>query len=218
MLTGYLVGIYALADFDDSLFRTFERELYLKSVTRLIKPAVLTESFNRTTLEGLCGSLTKLGRLCKSVQDLEYLGLLQRVVIGTLNDPIRAHQEHRRLYDKLGTYTPGEFAHFIDPTNYTALLLILHMLLLDYIMDSSVNGNTNPSASIQQRDSADFHKVMMVTWLEKIVRRLPASHVPYAEWPIRYARRLCRGDAGDVSELEQEQQEPLRLEMYGQTY
>ncbi|CEJ91192.1 hypothetical protein VHEMI06922 [[Torrubiella] hemipterigena] len=216
----HLVGVHALADFDNSLFRTFEREMYLKSVGNLIQPETISDNFGPTLAQGFCDNTKKLAPLCKSVQDLEYLGLLQRVATATINDPLQAHHDHTMLYDKLGSFTPEEFAHFVDPRNYTAQLLILHMLLLDYIMDASLDGMTKASTNRPQ-NKIDFHKFILLSWSEKIVEGLPAAYVACAEWPIHHARQLCLGDTSELylpKETGEEGNQPFTLEMFEHLY
>lgn len=215
------MGVHALADFDNSLFRTFEREMYLKSVGKLIQPETISDNFGPTLAQDFCDNTKKLAPLCKSVHELEYLGLLQRVATATMNDPLQAHYDHTRLYDKMGSFTPEEFADFVDPRNYTAQLLILHMLLLDYIMDASLEGMTKASTSNRPQNKIDFHKFIMLSWSEKIVKGLPAAYARYAEWPIYHARQLCLGDTSQLylpKETSEAGNQLFALEMFEHLY
>lgn len=81
-----------MADFDNSLFRTFEREYYVKSASDLMKPTDAFAKFGPEMVRGFCESARKIAPLCTSVQDLEYLALLQRVATATVDNPLLGKQ------------------------------------------------------------------------------------------------------------------------------
>ncbi|CEJ83123.1 hypothetical protein VHEMI03146 [[Torrubiella] hemipterigena] len=188
----HLVGVHAMADFDNSLFRTFEREYYVKSASHLMKPTNAFARFGPEMVRGFCESAKKMAPLCTSVQDLEYLALLQRVATATVDNPLLGYREHTRLHDRLGWSTPEEFSRFIDPHNYPARLLILHMLILDNVMDSSIRETSTATTGSSIRHTFVYKPRILLVWAEEIANSLPAEYVPYSEWPVQFARRINR--------------------------
>ena len=45
--------------------------------------------FGPDSAQGFCDSVKRIGSLCRSVQDLEYIALMQRIVTQALTDPVR---------------------------------------------------------------------------------------------------------------------------------
>lgn len=53
-----------------------------------MEPSTAFTEFGPEMVRGFCDSAKKLAPFCTSVQDLEYLALLQRVATATLDNPL----------------------------------------------------------------------------------------------------------------------------------
>lgn len=86
---GHLVGYNLLGNFDDSRFRTFEREIYINYLHQMIPKDSAFPCFGPENAQAFCDSIKRIGPLCRSVQDLEYIALMQRIATQALTDPVR---------------------------------------------------------------------------------------------------------------------------------
>lgn len=82
-----------------------------------------------------------------------------------------------------------EFVTFISDTNYTARLLVMHMLVLDFAMGSSLLEHRRLGVTPALPQNAfDYIKMMLLTWTGKLSERLPAEYRCYGSWPVVFAR------------------------------
>lgn len=83
------MGYNLLGNFDDSRFRTFEREIYINYLHQMIPKDSAFPCFGPDSAQGFCDSVKRIGPLCRSIQDLEYIALMQRIATEALTDPVR---------------------------------------------------------------------------------------------------------------------------------
>ena len=86
-----------------------------------------------------------------------------------------------------------EFASFISESNYTGRLLVMHMLVLDFAMGSTLLEHRRHGVSPALPQNAfDYIKVMLLSWTEKISERLPPEYKRYGSWTVAFARSCCQ--------------------------
>ena len=91
----------------------------------------------------------------------------------------------------MGNLKTEDFEAFIDPENYAARLVIMHILILDYVMSrKSVQGGLMANASPGFVKGLDYRKGMSRLWIEQINDQLPAEYHEYAAWPVNFMRSL----------------------------
>lgn len=76
-----------------------------------------------------------------------------------------------------------EFAPFADPKNYSAQLLLIHFILIEFGIGHISLG------TIRLRFS--YRKKTCIAWVERLAISLPDEYKKYAEWPVSYVRRLA---------------------------
>lgn len=82
---GFLVGELFGSGFLSCAFRSFERETYVDKVMELF--AQRPHYFLALDLAvGFCDSLEKLGRVCRSVAEVEYLALMRKIASSVVTD------------------------------------------------------------------------------------------------------------------------------------
>lgn len=106
------------------------------------------------------------------------------------------HDEHTKLYDKLGSFSAEEFATFIDPQNAPAQLIIMHLLVLDYVMGSTViEGRMDNMVGARLRNIRhvfDYRKEMLLQWTKSIEEGLPKDFKKYARWTLDFAAECVK--------------------------
>lgn len=115
---------------------------------------------------------------------------------------LSGHDDHTKLYDTLGDFTAEEFTNFIDPSNYCSQLIILHMLILDYVMGSTIfEGRTDRLADARVRNIRsvfEYRKAMLVVWTTKVAANLPPEYRKYADWPVQFTKECVDSNSSPV--------------------
>ncbi|CAM1506376.1 Fc.00g060170.m01.CDS01 [Cosmosporella sp. VM-42] len=188
----FLIGTHRMPDMDSSTFKTFARPAYVAKIRELITiHEIPIEYLDTLIVDEFCASTRRLGPLCKSIPELEYLAHMQRIAGLALTDPGESYEELSFFYDRMGNLVPEDFASFIDPDNYVSQLVIMHMLVLDFVMmphaieDGSMN-NSSPGF----RKGFHYRRAMSKVWVEQIQGRLPSEYHQYAKWPVAFVRTL----------------------------
>lgn len=73
-----------------------------------------------------------------------------------------------------------EFIAFTDLENYSAQLLAIHFLLVEFALGHFTLGSMGTRFA--------YRKKVMAAWMEKLAGILPEEYKKYAEWPMRYVR------------------------------
>lgn len=85
---GQLVGTHATGRYSLSRFRTFEKELYLQKLTELVPLDRPIPHFDEDAIRGFLGSLEKLGPMCRSIEELQYLAIMRSIATSSLYSPL----------------------------------------------------------------------------------------------------------------------------------
>lgn len=212
------MGQYSL-----SRFRTFEKELYLEKLMEVVPLDRPIPHFDEGAIRGFMGSLETLGPLCRSIEELQYLAIMRSIATQALQSPVNGkfpvliqasqrlstvfltppvgYYEHTRIYDVLCDLDAEQFPAFIDESNYTGRLLIMHMIVLDYVMGTTIlqeRRHATP-ASVPQ-NVYDYIKMMLLTWTQRIQEKLPEEYKPYGQWPVMFTRECI--DIGEMKLLD----------------
>lgn len=90
-----------------------------------------------------------------------------------------------------------QFPAFIAESNYTGRLLIMHMIVLDYVMGTTILQERRVVASpTVPQNVYDYVKMMLLTWTQRIQEKLPEEYKQYGEWPIMFTRQCI--DTGEM--------------------
>ncbi len=108
-----------------------------------------------------------------------------------------AFYEHTRIYDVLCDIDAEQFPAFIDESNYTGRLLIMHMIVLDYAMGTTILQERRQAApAAVPKNVYDYIKMMLLTWTQRIQEKLPEEFKPYGLWPVTFTRQCI--DDGEM--------------------
>ncbi|VUC33608.1 unnamed protein product, partial [Clonostachys rosea] len=187
----FVVGNTLLPNFEDSAFKTFARAAYVEQVRKLIGNSGEAESLDATVAEEFCNSLKQLAPICRSVPELEYLAMMQRIANFAVTNPAESYHEHSFLYERLGELSMEEFSSFMNPQNHASRLIIMHMLTLDFVMSrKDVQDGSRLGSSEAYRKGYDCRKNMSVAWISQMLGELPKDYQVYAEWIQRFSQGL----------------------------
>ncbi|TQV98135.1 hypothetical protein V2A60_006182 [Cordyceps javanica] len=196
-----LIGTHAMGQYSLSRFRTFEKELYLRKLTEVVPLDRPIPFFDAEAIRGFMGSLENLGPLCRSIEELQYLSIMRSIATQALQSPVSAYYEHTRIYDVLCDIDAEQFPAFIDESNYTGRLLIMHMIVLDYVMGTTILQERRQAApTLVPKNVYDYIKMMLLTWTQRIQEKLPKEYKPYGLWPVTFTRQCI--DDGEMKLLD----------------
>ncbi|KAM3562961.1 hypothetical protein MY1884_001506 [Beauveria asiatica] len=196
-----LIGTHAMGQYESSRFRTFEKELYLRRLTEVVPLDKPIPYFDAEAIRGFMGSLENLGPLCRSIEELQYLSIMRSIATSALQSPMSAYYEHTRIYDVLCDIDAEQFPAFIDESNYTGRLLIMHMIVLDYVMGTTILQERRHEAPASvPRNVYDYIKMMLLTWTQRIQEKLPEEYKTYGAWPVAFTRQCI--DVGEMKLLD----------------
>ncbi|KAL6923399.1 hypothetical protein FSST1_000673 [Fusarium sambucinum] len=185
----WLVGTQPSVDLDHTIFKTFGRVSYLDKIKAIVHEDSQTNHYlDKVIAEGFCQSVQKLGPLCHSVAELQYLGHMQRIATLASTNPAESYRELAFLYDGLGHLNSNDFTSFIDAENYSSQLVIMHMLVLEFVMSrKAVEGDKRSS-----KGQKGYHcrKATSKLWVLNIHNNLPLEYYEYSEWPLRFINSL----------------------------
>lgn len=100
----WLVGTQPSVDLDHTIFRTFGRVSYLEKIKAIVHEDDRSNHYlDKVIAEGFCQSVHKLGPLCHSVGELQYLAQMQR--IATLASTNPAESENNRVHSVICVLT-----------------------------------------------------------------------------------------------------------------
>ncbi|KAK7221034.1 hypothetical protein V2G26_009037 [Clonostachys chloroleuca] len=187
----FVVGNTLLPSFEDSAFKTFARATYVEKLRKLIGSSGEAESLDATVAEEFCDSLKRLAPICRSVPELQYLAMMQRIANFAVTNPAESYHEHTFLYERLGELSIEDFSSFVDPQNYASRLIIMHMLTLDFVMSrKDVQDGSRLGSSEAYQKGYDCRKNMSVAWIGQMLSELPEEYRVYAEWIQRFSQGL----------------------------
>lgn len=185
----WLVGTQPSVNLDSTIFKTFGRVSYLDKIKAIVREDDQSNHYlDRAIAEGFCQSVQRLGSLCRSVPELQYLAHMQKITILASTNPAKSYRELSFLYDGLGHLSSNDFASFIDTENYASQLVIIHMLVLEFVMSrKAVEGDKRSSMG---QKGYYFRKATSKGWVQQILSRLPSEYYEYGEWPLRFINSL----------------------------
>ncbi|WXC64097.1 hypothetical protein SNK03_009899 [Fusarium graminearum] len=185
----WLVGTQPSVNLDSTIFKTFGRVSYLDKIKAIVREDDQSNHYlDRAIAEGFCQSVQRLGSLCRSVPELQYLAHMQKIAILASTNPAESYRELSFLYDGLGHLSSNDFASFIDTENYASQLVIIHMLVLEFVMSrKAVEGDKRSSMG---QKGYYFRKATSKGWVQQILSRLPSEYYEYGEWPLRFINSL----------------------------
>ncbi|KAJ4150205.1 hypothetical protein LMH87_010964 [Akanthomyces muscarius] len=192
-----LIGTHASGQYASSRFAEFEKELYLNKLMKVVPLDRPIPHFDEEAIGGFLGSLENLGPLCRSIEELQYLAIMRSIATQALQSPVSAFYEHTRIYDVLCDIDAEQFPAFIDESNYTGRLLIMHMIVLDYVMGTTILQERRQAApAAVPKNVYDYIKMMLLTWTQRIQEKLPEEFKPYGLWPVTFTRQCI--DDGEM--------------------
>lgn len=185
----WLVGTQPSVNLDYTIFKTFGRVSYLDKIKAIVHEDDQSNHYlDKLIAEGFCQSVQKLGPLCHSVPELQYLAHMQKIATLASTNPAESYRELAFLYDGLGHLSSSDFASFIDTENYASQLVIMHMLVLEFVMSrKAVEGDQRSSMG---QKGYYFRKATSKGWVQQILNRLPSEYYEYGEWPLRFINSL----------------------------
>ncbi|KAH7197983.1 uncharacterized protein B0J16DRAFT_31766 [Fusarium flagelliforme] len=185
----WLVGTQPSVDLDHTIFKTFGRVSYLEKIKAIVHEDDRSNHYlDKVIADGFCQSVQKLGPLCHSVGELQYLAQMQRIATLASTNPAESYRELAFLYDGLGHLNTADFTSFIDTKNYASQLVIMHMLVLEFVMSRKAVEGDKRSAIGQK--GYYCRKAMSKVWVQKILSKLPQEYYEYGEWPLRFINSL----------------------------
>lgn len=93
-----------------------------------------------------------------------------------------AWKGHANLWRTHCFFAQEDFQAFIDPENYVAQLLIIHMFLLDYVL--------GPFCVSSSERKVSARKTVIISWARDLLRRLPPEYQTYGTWVKQYSDAL----------------------------
>ncbi|PTD01867.1 hypothetical protein HYE67_005931 [Fusarium culmorum] len=185
----WLVGTQPSVNLDYTIFKTFGRVSYLDKIKAIVREDDQSNHYlDKVIAEGFCQSVQRLGPLCHSVAELQYLAHMQKIATLASANPAESYRELSFLYDGLGHLSSNDFASFIDTENYASQLVIMHMLVLEFVMSrKAVEGDKRSSMG---QKGHYFRKATSKGWVQQILNRLPSEYYEYGEWPLRFINSL----------------------------
>ncbi|KAF4334166.1 c6 transcription factor [Fusarium beomiforme] len=185
----WLLGTQPYVDLDNGIFKTFGRLSYVERVKALIQDDLDTSHYlDKFIAKGFCQSVQKLGPLCQSVTEIQYLGHMQRIATLASTNPTESYHEFAFLNDVLGNLSSNDFATFIDPNNFSSRLVIAHMLVLEFVMSrKAIEGNKRSELG---KKGSQFRKAMSKMWVQQILQKLPPGYYEYGEWLLKFINSL----------------------------
>lgn len=82
----------------------------------------------------------------------------------------------------LGEGSAPEFDLFIDASNYTAQIIMMHFFIIEYVVGLN--------ALTPVMDSFPFRRAMISSWILELEQKLPVEYKQYMRWPMDFAQ--CR--------------------------
>jgi hypothetical protein len=92
---GFIVGLTVVPEMDVSLFKAFARVPYVAKIHELIGSDRSVSYLNGAIVQGFCSSLKQLAPLCKTVAELEYMSMMQRIADIAASNPVEGKYRHR---------------------------------------------------------------------------------------------------------------------------
>ncbi|KAH8898860.1 hypothetical protein GQ53DRAFT_635684 [Thozetella sp. PMI_491] len=185
LLRGWMVISGAVSPaFEHSSFKDFTRDAYVESMrNRLVTPGVPSAS-TLDALDDFSASLKTLTPLCRSVSEVLYSAVLERIATQARTSLIEACLEIVPCFAMTNKLSDEEFRAFTDTQNCTAQVLFAHLLMLYWLLeDATLGPGAEPFA---------FPRAVLLAWVEKISEGLPSSYKQYMVWPLGMAR-VSRG-------------------------
>ncbi|KAK3998307.1 hypothetical protein QBC44DRAFT_2057 [Cladorrhinum sp. PSN332] len=178
----FVVATTSMLEYGDSLFHAFTAEGYADSVRRLVTGPMHLDAEQEVLLEEFLVSLRGLAPLCRSPLEVRFLGGIERTVKRARVWAADAFAESASLYSLIFHATNEEFIPFTDPNNYSAQLLAIHFMLIEFALGHLTLGPVGHRFA--------YKKKTVVHWMERLEAVLPEEFKSYAEWPMSYVRRL----------------------------
>ena len=193
----------------ESVFKPLAKEAFVEIARKIVNADDSTYKLHAAFAGEFLGSLTRLRPLCKNTAELKYLATMNKIASSAVTDPVDSEchvSRYRKLptdtalgfcdlsfiYNEVGELSHDEFLSLVKPDNYPSQLVLLHLLALDFVMSRrSVDQASDAlTKATQGRTGFDARRSMTVTWIEKIMARLPTEYRPYADGVITFVRHL----------------------------
>jgi hypothetical protein len=186
-----------------SLFGMFSREGHVSAV-RMLGPGG-EGAVQQSMVEECLAALGGLRARCTGRLEGEVLERVERVVrlagwdcvqckwnpelvpgrrymgVSDADDGV-AFDEITTVYEVLGTACHDDFAAFVDPTNWTAQILLVYFVLVEYaVAYYAMGAGRSPFA---------YRAATNQLWVDNLVGKLPEEYLMYMEWPVEFAKSL----------------------------
>jgi len=206
----HIIASTGMIDFNSSLFQEFTAEGYTDSIRRLIGSGGLAlEPQQAKYFDDFLVSLRNLGPLCTSPLEVRFLAATERVMkqvkfcavdgeyhcslyslYSSLPDTdiiclLLAFTEFTKLYALITAASNEEFGPFLDPSNYSAQLILIHFFFIEFAIGELSLGPLGERFGFRRRAA--------LSWLNGLLERLPDEYRSYVEWPLKHARVLAAG-------------------------
>ncbi|KAH8679342.1 hypothetical protein BGZ61DRAFT_457065 [Ilyonectria robusta] len=176
-----VVSDTAMPYFTESVFHTFSPERHEQSVHELNQEPS-HHGQNADIFKDALISSRALGPLCRGVLEVRYLGIIERILKATQRSDVDAYIEVSAAYRVLGEGSAPEFDLFIDASNYTAQIIMMHFFIIEYVVGLN--------ALTPVMDSFPFRRAMISSWILELEQKLPVEYKQYMRWPMDFAQ--CR--------------------------
>lgn len=111
--------------------------------------------------------------------------LLASPILPKLTIRASAFAQFAENYSLIFRATAEEFNPFIDPNHYSAQLLLIHFILIEFQIGYLGLGEAGRRFAYREKSC--------IAWMEHLAARLPDEYKKYAEWPLNFVRTYLVG-------------------------
>ncbi|KAL2143954.1 hypothetical protein VTI28DRAFT_9784 [Corynascus sepedonium] len=182
----HIIGTATLLAYKDSFFKEFTQDGYGESVRKVIGTAPLSlNQEEEKIIQEFLESLHALAPLCTSPLEVRFLAAIERVVNVARVSAAEAFAQFAENYSLIFRATAEEFNPFIDPNHYSAQLLLIHFILIEFQIGYLGLGEAGRRFAYREKSC--------IAWMEHLAARLPDEYKKYAEWPLNFVRTYLVG-------------------------
>lgn len=91
-----------MQNIERSTFKTFGREEYVKKISELVAQDNSDELLSRVVAQEYCNSLRRLGSLCRSVGEVQYVAHMEKIAILAVENHAESMYWNNPFYPERG--------------------------------------------------------------------------------------------------------------------
>lgn len=179
-----LVNQTIVMGFDRGLFRQFTLQKHMEDLTSM----VTEQPKDVELIHGFRDSVKGLRPLCTRPSEIAYYDNLLRAITALETSSLLAWKEFVTLFMRTTIMPQDDFLLFIEPDNYVAQLLLVHMFLVDYIIGHF-------GFAPDEAPKCGGRKNVIISWTRSVVDVLPEELRGLADWVVEYCAVLERQDS-----------------------